>query len=113
MILNAQQYDFNLVYKPGKDMHIADLLSRAHLKRQEATDFDFINAVDYVPIRSKRLTRLKKVTQEDESLQILITVIQEGWPDDESRVPYYKPQHIFIVVMKLQFMMDRCTKAAE
>ena len=43
-------------------MHIADLLSRAHLKRQEAADFDFINAVDYVPIRSKRLTRLKKAT---------------------------------------------------
>ena len=87
MILNAHQYNFNLVYKPGKDMHIADLLSRAHLKRQEAADFDFINAVDYVPIRSKRLTRLKKATQEDESLQILITVVQEGWPDDKSQVP--------------------------
>ena len=87
MILNAQQYDFHLVYKHGKDMHTADLLSRAHLKRQEAADCDFINAADYVPIRSKRLTRLKKATHEDESLQILITVIQEGWPDDKSRVP--------------------------
>ena len=87
MILNAQQYDFNLVYKPGKEMHIADLLSRAHLKMQETAEFDYINAIDYIPIRSERITRMKRATLADETLQILITIIQEGWPDEKSELP--------------------------
>ena len=30
---------------------------------------------------------MKKATQEDETLQILITVVQEGWPDDNYELP--------------------------
>lgn len=37
MLLQLQPYHFEIVYKPGKQMHIADLLSRAPLP--ESDDF--------------------------------------------------------------------------
>lgn len=38
MRLSMQIYDFELVYKPGKDLHMADALSRAPEKRQYVED---------------------------------------------------------------------------
>ena len=34
MLLRLQKYDINLIYKPGKDLKIADTLSRAQLDEQ-------------------------------------------------------------------------------
>ena len=50
--------------------------------------------VEYLPIRRERLERLKKATEEDESLQILQATIIQGWPTERSLcmshvAPYY------------------------
>lgn len=34
MFLRLQKYDLEITYKPGKEMYVADALSRAHTKRQ-------------------------------------------------------------------------------
>ena len=88
MILATQLYNFEVQYIPGKDMHIADLLSRSYLPdASECDSFDHVNAVDYIPVRSKRLSKMRKATQDDDVLQMLITVVQEGWPDDKILLP--------------------------
>ena len=46
-----------------------------------------IDAVDYIPVRSERLSKMRKATQDDDVLQMLITVVQEGWPDDKTLLP--------------------------
>ena len=100
MILATQLYNFEVQHIPGKDMHIADLLSRSYLPdASECDSFDHVNAVDYIPVRSKRLSKMRKATQDDDVLQMLITVVQEGWPDDKLFY-HLKLCRIFIVVMK-------------
>ena len=50
----------------------------------------------YVPISDQRLEEIKLATHNDESLQVLMKVILQGWPDDKSSVPVlalpYLPQ---------------------
>ena len=78
MIL-AQLYNFEVQHIPGKDMHIADLLSRSYLPdASECDSFDHVNTVDYIPVRSERLSKMRKATQDDDVSQMLITVVQEG-----------------------------------
>lgn len=40
----------------------------------------------YVPISYQRLEEIRQETQKDKSLQVLIKVILQGWPDDTSSV---------------------------
>ena len=69
-------------------MHIADLLSRSYLPdASECDSFDHVYAVDYIPVRSERLSKMRKATQDNDVLQMLITVVQEGWPDDKTLLP--------------------------
>ena len=42
---------------------------------------------DYIPVRSERLSKMRKATQDDDVLQMLITVVQEGWPDEKTLLP--------------------------
>lgn len=88
MILATQLYDFQVQYCPGREMHIADLLSRSYLPSDSACDsFDHVNAVDYVPVRSERLSRMRKATSEDPVLQLLIATVLEGWPEEKMQIP--------------------------
>ena len=81
----------------GKELYITDTLSRAYLPTvptglvkldvQQVEEEHFfravqhINMAEYLPITSERLTEIQQKTQEDESLQILKSVIQDGWPE--------------------------------
>ena len=91
--MNTQQYDFTLAYMPGQHMHIADLLSRSQLKRTEPAEFDYISAVAYIPIRSDRLNRLRKATQDDECMQMQIVIVQERWHDEKPQVSLQVAAH--------------------
>ena len=87
MILNTQQYDITLEYCPGKEMHIADLLSRVHLKNTEGGNvFDYVNAVGFLPIWEEWLKKIQQATLEDEVMQTPTGVILNGWLDDKRNV---------------------------
>ena len=40
-----------------------------------------------LPISQGRLLQIQRETEKDESLQTLMAVIQQGWPDDKSALP--------------------------
>ena len=84
MIMHLGDYAFTLVYKQGKEMVIADTLSRANY------DVD-INDVDaaFDPmavckskffLNSAVLKELQQATEDDHELQILYQHVTEGWP---------------------------------
>lgn len=58
MFLRLQKYEIEIMYKPGKEMYVADALSRAHpkkLSKEACTEevfkiFEDINMVEYLPI---------------------------------------------------------------
>ena len=51
MLLKVQKYDIVIVYKPGREMYLADTLSRAFLPTTENTQGEFkrVNAVKLLP----------------------------------------------------------------
>ena len=77
MMLCLQRFDLNLTYKPGKEMYIADALSRA-LPRQSkisstshfCNDLETVNFVEDLPISDSTLAKFQVETAKDESLQV-------------------------------------------
>jgi transposase InsO family protein len=87
MLLRLQRYDISLRYKPGKELVIADTLSRAHLDKCENDGFDeevsyHVNTVmNTISMSDDKLEEVRKATLRDESLQLLCQYITDGWPE--------------------------------
>ena len=93
MLLRLQRYDYTLRYTPGKDMVIADTLSRVHIPYTPSDDLeeDLDCAVHMVLENSyatdKDLQNVRKNTETDHSLQRLQGFIRTGWPDNRADLP--------------------------
>ena len=80
MRLKCLYYDFQLVYKPGRELIIADTLSRAQLAEQYITDNHEVEQVSeltelIIPTELQR-QNIKALTKSDVTLQALVTVLQ-------------------------------------
>lgn len=100
MRLRLQSYDIDVTYKPGKEMYIADALSRAHDKAIVEDDKDVnisIMVVDYKDYMSeKRLKEFIVETARDEELQEVLRLLKMGWPTEKKNVPeIVKKYHTF------------------
>ena len=93
LLLRLQRYDFTLKYRPGKDMVIADTLSRAYISdtSTDRMDNELMSAVHMVlenaPATDKRIQEIEELTQSDTTLQRLKSVIRSGWPDERTDLP--------------------------
>ncbi len=89
MLLRLQKYSVELTYKPGKEMYLADTLSRAPLPNTSTPDEDIesINMASDLPISDERLKDIQDHTDSDDNLQTLRQIIQNGWPEDQLSVP--------------------------
>ena len=69
-------------------MHLADNLSRAYLPGSSSSkSLPEINMIEALSIDEDKIKRLQSHTREDQTLQIVKSVILRGWPDDKSDVP--------------------------
>lgn len=70
MLTRLQKYDFTVHYERGKNMHLADMLSRAYLpyKGKEVDNFKSVNMVRYLPISDQHLDKIRAETRRDQSL---------------------------------------------
>ena len=95
MLIRLQADDFELVHVPGKDLHIADTLSRAATGGRPKTEvFDTVNTVVVSDLTSAELAELQQHIQEDEPMRKLLHVVREGWPEknddcDSCLTPYW------------------------
>ena len=80
MFLRVQPYDFVLRYNPGKQMMLADVMSRQ--PSSETTQIDLDVQVSFVQFSTQKLQAIREATQADE-LCALRTVIVEGWPESQ------------------------------
>ena len=96
MILHLQRYDYNLIWKPGKEMHIADCLSRAFAELcapasqpppQPSAERYAVNFMESLPYAGEQLELLKSHTDKDTALQLLKTMIIKGWAEKRADVP--------------------------
>ena len=92
MLLRLQRYEFNILFKQGKDIYIADTLSRAFIAGSPSNlswQLECVNMVHYLPILSARLREIQDATASDETLQTLKRVIINGWPATGQEVKMY------------------------
>ena len=94
-------------------MHIADHLSRSHLKTTDGgEEFETINMVSYLPIRREKIDMIRQATKEDEVMSVLIETILCGWPETKADLPikitpYFHTRDEYTVQDGLVFKGDR------
>ena len=87
LLLRAQQYDFSIKYKPGKEIPLADALLRAPTNKPEAEELMIVTNLTIHPIKDRRLSEIRSKTLEDPIMKILAEVIATGWLSDKRLLP--------------------------
>ena len=97
MMLKLQRYQFTVQYKKGKELYIADTLSRAPVTdqpistdKQECEVFRVEMAeMEFEPnqVTPDTLQRIRRETAKDTVLAALHTMIMNGWPSERKEVP--------------------------
>lgn len=85
MMLRLQRYDFELHYKRGAELYLADTLSRAPRTRMENTKFEYeVMEISSSRMSDSRKEELIKETAKDPVMQRLIDTVHRGWPKTHS-----------------------------
>lgn len=94
MLLALRPYRLSIVFKPGREIPIADALSRLHppddgilTKLQEEIAVYVHSVMSTLPIRDAKYAAIKKATAEDPKLDVLISTIMRGWPNTFKHCP--------------------------
>ena len=94
LLLSPQKYEITINYVPGKNINVADTLSRAYLSDgltddEIRKDMDKMvhSLVESLPISQEKLAEMKLATARDETLQSLSTTVKDGWPSLKPNVP--------------------------
>ena len=105
MMLRLQNFDFEVEYKKGTLLHLADTLSRAYLPHGQIKcskedvfltvnvrspveeEIEAVDALSFVSISPQGLDRVQRAMEADSGMVLLKTVIQTGWPDTKEEVP--------------------------
>ncbi|XP_044748562.1 uncharacterized protein K02A2.6-like [Coccinella septempunctata] len=113
MVLQLQKFDFELIYKPGKDLFLSDALSRAYIKNNEnSIPLDDGLEVCVIENNSKfsdeKFRELLKLSNEDSEMCLLSKYIKNGWPNTIKKVPdllrdYYRFRNEIVVSNGLLF----------
>ena len=108
MVLRLQRYNVKVVYVPGKQIPLADTLSRIFVKiepklpRHDLEDSVRVHEtlttsylseevgvfeILHTAVSDARIEKFRAAMKHDQSMQILIRTIQSGWPNERRRCP--------------------------
>lgn len=99
LLLRLSHYDVDIVYKPGREMYLADTLSRAYLQTSDRskieTETECINMLDFLPVSKVTLKEIQTATTKAHTCQVLRELITNGWPEAKSNLtpgtgPYFQ-----------------------
>ena len=85
MLLQLQQYDVTIRYRPGKEMLLTDALSRCPSWASGEIKLDM--RVDYIAFSKTWIAKLKDTTKEDPILGTVYQLTQQGWPHQRRHTP--------------------------
>ncbi|RXN31866.1 Retrovirus-related Pol poly from transposon [Labeo rohita] len=103
MMLQLQNYNLNVVYKPGPEMYISDTLSRAALHKQAPNEpalllqtvntmdsseaaFSVVDQALHLNVTDASLRKIVNETKSDGTLQELANIVLAGWPERKEDV---------------------------
>uniref|UniRef100_A0A674EBM2 Gypsy retrotransposon integrase-like protein 1 n=1 Tax=Salmo trutta TaxID=8032 RepID=A0A674EBM2_SALTR len=92
MILQLQKYDFTITHRPGKDIPVADTLSRMFLTYKDSSlsegmDMQVYTVYSNLPVSDTKLKEIQAETGKDSQLTQLREVKQDGWPEERRKCP--------------------------
>jgi hypothetical protein len=95
MLLRLQRYDFTAKYKPGKEMILADTLSRAYIPECEPDASNMEDEIEYhahsvlhrMPVSTNKMEKIREETSKDPTMMILLNAIRRGWPQTRRQTP--------------------------
>ena len=93
--LRMMRYSFTITHVPGKELVIADTLSRAPLSNPTSTESAlqeeadaFVNFVlNHLPATENRLEEIKRLQESDEACQAIVEFCHSGWPERKTLSP--------------------------
>lgn len=108
------KYSLNVYYIPGKNIHFADMLSRASLK-STSFDSEMCEMVHYIskhlPISEEKKTEFRKETAKDKTLGKIAEFYFKGWPKEcsisKDCKPFYNLRNDIYVETGLLFVDDK------
>ena len=91
MLLKLQKYHVEVRNKKGKELVVADALSRNYPPYKVSsndTDNEIpICMVTCLPMSAERIEELQRKTANDPTMQTLAKTICNGWPDNRADLP--------------------------
>lgn len=81
--INLQNYSFEVRYKPGSQLYLADTLSRAHFDDKNINVIESaveaqVDLINYVNVSPKKFEVIVEETSKDEEMKELARVIKDG-----------------------------------
>lgn len=116
MRLKLLKYNLNVTYVPGKNMYIADLLSRSFLNDKVFDDPELSEVVHslskYAQVSDERKFEIQQATKNDQTLACVADYVKNKWPESRNLVPdnvkhYYQMQDRLTVDEGLVFLDNR------
>jgi hypothetical protein len=114
MLLRLLKHQLTIVYTPGKNMLVADTLSRAYLSDKDDTTKEIAEDVEVMvhsllydyPASEKKLEELRRETETDPVLQQLSKCIRDSFPLQSELNPELKQyQKIVVDIYELEGLM--------
>ena len=93
MLLRLQKYNFVIQYKPGTQIYISDMLSRAYVHEnqdeqlEEEIQCHVHLVVKNLPYSDEKLEDIKLATKNDSTLTSVIVQVHRGWPEHKREIP--------------------------
>lgn len=91
MLMRLQKYNLQVKYKKGKEMLLANTLSRAYLPEVNASQFTReLEEMDHragLSVTKDRWQQLRHAAADDPVQKMLRGVILQGWPESREEVP--------------------------
>ncbi|KAL0149263.1 hypothetical protein M9458_055497 [Cirrhinus mrigala] len=92
MILQLQKYDIHILHKPGKQIPVADTLSRKSIEYHddslsEGMDAQVHTLIANIQVSDNKLKEMIAATAQDTQLTTLNQVTKTGWPDTYKQCP--------------------------
>ena len=85
ILLQLQWYDLTIKYRLGKEMLLADALSRCPSRSSPEIKLDI--RVDYIAFSKAWIEKLKEATSEDPITSTVYQLTMQGWPHKRRHVP--------------------------
>ena len=90
MLLRLLSYTYTFVHVPGKDLILADALSRAYVKDEiprKVDPLDSVHSVITSDLTDAELSELQTETAQDPHTTLLLRTVKDGWVDRKKDCP--------------------------